>query len=385
MVLRYGVKGEFSDTSYTEIVPTKEWCGDRLYYKADITNLESGTEYVYKIGDTIDNKWSELYSFTTEPEISGDFSFIAVTDPQGSNQSNYDLFKQTVDAAFEDRPESKFMFSLGDMVELGYVEEYWDMYFDAIDEYCTDIPNMAIIGNHETRDDSATSYYDAGLQFRLHFNNDTGATKTITDNISESQLSNECSKGVLENIAGSVYSFDYGNVHIAALNSSTDWNNADTLNLVEAQADWLAEDLENSDAMWKIVLIHQGLYPAKEARYFGLRDVLEGIIDGCGVDLVLQGHDHMVARTYPMKNGSIVTKNTPESVDKGEGAVYYIPGAAANKRYSDVGKPDYMATLTNTAQSQPTYTVFDVSDEMLSAFTYQLDGTLVDSFSIVGK
>lgn len=383
MVIRYARKNDTWESSYTEIKGSKESYSDKLYYKADLTGLESGTEYVYVIGDTVDDVWGEFAYFTTESDDEAEFSFIAVADPQGSKQSTYDLMEEVVNQAMEKCPDTKFMLSLGDMVELGYEEAYWDMYFDSIDKYCTDIPHMAIIGNHEARDDANTAYYDAGLQFRLHFNNDTSAAEIIRNNISATQLSDIYSKGLLENIEGSVYSFDYGDVHIAALNSGSDWGVQNSLKLLTAQAVWLESDLKESDARWKIVIIHQGLYPAKEERYFGLRDVLEKTLQDCGVDLVLQGHDHMVGRTYPMKDGAVVSEGT--LVNKGEGIVYYIPGSAGDKRYADTNKPSYIATLLNTDASQPTYSVFDISNQKLSVETYQLDGIMVDSFEVVDR
>ena len=378
MVIRYAKKSDEWESSYTEIAADKERYADRLYYKADLTGLESGTEYVYVIGDTEDDVWGESYSFTTEADDGSEFSFIAIADPQGDKQYTYSLMDELVDSAGDKCPYAKFMLSLGDMVELGYKEEYWDMYFDALSGYCTNIPNMAIIGNHEARD-------NAGLHFRLHFNNDDSAAESIHNNISSSDLTDIYSKSLLENIEGSVYSFDYGDVHIAALNTGSDWHTANTLKLAAAQTEWLEEDLKSSDAKWKIVMLHQGLYPIVESRYFGLRDVFESIIQDYGVDLVLQGHDHMVGRTYPMKNGAIVSEDTPESVNKGEGIIYHVPGSAGDKRYGNTAKPSYMATLLNTNASKPTYSVFDVSDEKLSVETYQIDGVMVDSFEIVAK
>lgn len=111
-------------------------------------------------------------------------------------------------------------------------------------------------------------------------------------------------------------------IHIAALNSGSDWHTQNTLKLVDAQVQWLENDIKASQAKWKIVFIHQGVYPAKEERAFGLRDSLEKTLQDNGVDLVLQGHDHMIGRTYPVRDGEPVSKETHESIEKGEGIVY---------------------------------------------------------------
>ena len=80
-------------------------------------------------------------------------------------------------------------------------------------------------------------------------------------------------------------------------------------------------------------MLHIGLYLARDYRLNNKQ--LEDIIDECEVDLVLQGHDHYVFRTYPIRNGEIVTKENPSTIKKGTGTVYTILGSAGPKRYDD--------------------------------------------------
>ena len=384
-----------ADTEHTDMAiryadADDEWYGEstvkdasyveydgRLYYKVVVEGLTPGENYVYKIGDKQDDLWSEKYSFTTEPDDLIEFSFLGVTDPQSETQKSFGWYKSILDAAFDEDSDIDFMVNLGDMVEEGTEREQWDFYFEAVKGRAESIPHMAVVGNHETRGDADT----AAKYYSLLFNNPQNGSDAL-GGLSVEDVSHKCTKGVINNFEGSVYSFDYGNAHFAVLNSGTDWSKDDTIEILTKQARWLEDDLDASDKKWKIVMIHQGMYPAKTERE-RTREPLLDVVDKCGVDLVLQGHDHMVARTYPMRANEIVSTQSQDSVTKGIGTVYTILGVAGPKRYADVTEmPEYMTVLTNTVKEQPTYSLFTVNDKKISVITKQLDGTVVDSFEI---
>lgn len=381
MAIRYAKADEDWDSeSITEAAEYEAYEG-RLYYKAEISNLEAGAAYVYKIGDTQDNIWSDFISFTTEPDNITDFSFIGVTDPQGSAAADFEYYKDTLSRAVADDPNAAFMVNLGDMVNTGNDQTQWDYYFKAAKGVVESLPHMAVVGNHETRGDEAT----AGKHFSLQFNNPDNGDGALGD-LTASDVSHECTKGVINNIKESVYSFDYGNAHFAVLNSGTDWSEKDKTKIMTEQAKWLKADLNASDKKWKIVMVHIGLYPAKTERY-NTHDELLDVIDECGVDLVLSGHDHMVGRTYPMRDDKFVSALDPDSAIKGIGTIYNILGSAGPKRYTDYNvvedRPDYLQVLNATSYTQPTYFLFDVNDERINVVAKQLDGTTLDEYSIV--
>jgi len=387
MAIRYAPKGEWESaaTKNAEYTEYKE----RLYYKAELVGLEAGKTYEYKIGDTQKDVWSQTYEFTTEPDDLTEFSFIGVTDPQSSNATDFAYYTQTLDKAIEGRPDSAFMVNLGDMVNSGNSQKEWDLYFEASGDMIKSMPHMAVVGNHETRGTgsntaiggSETTVDDriAGKHFSLQFNNPDNGME-VFKNLDVSDVSHACTKGVITNVKESVYSFDYGNVHFAVLNSGTDWSENDKEKIMQEQAKWLRDDLNASDKKWKIVMVHMGLYPAKVERYT-TRDELLGVIDECGVDLVLSGHDHMVARTFPMYENEIVSTLNDESVIIG-GTIYNILGAAGPKRYDSVETPWYLQVHKETVPSQPTYFVFDVNDERIKVTAKQLDGTVLDEYRI---
>ncbi len=355
-------------------------------FKADISDLTPGTKYIYKIGDLNVDVWTKEYSFTTEGENENNFSFIAVNDPQGTEEKHYNSFKQLIDVAMSDEPDLKFILSLGDMVMQGNVEDQWEWHFDAIRKHCTSIPYMAILGNHEVygiTPSGATNFSFSGRLFRLYFNNPKNGGKAAIGELSEDDVNQEYSKNLIANIEESIYSFDYGNAHFVVLNSGSNQDPADCLRpLLTAQKEWLKNDLKNSNAKWKIVMLHQGLYPADEKNEIGQRKILESLLVDCKVDLVLHGHDHIMMRTYPMKNGQIVTKENPDEIIKGTGIIHLEPGHAGEKRnYDELKAPSYTKTFINSGPT--TYSLFNVSDGKLEVITKDVTGQVIDSFKIV--
>ena len=382
MAIRYAPKDN-RNNFITEPAEYTEFNG-RLYYKAELDGLEPGKTYEYKIGDTQKNVWSKVYEFTTEADNLTEFSFIGVTDPQSSTAADFVYYTQTLNKAFEDKTDAAFMVNLGDMVNTGSDQNQWDLYFSAAEGMIESLPHMAVVGNHETRGTGGSSNTVddrvAGKHFSLQFNNPDNGSGALGDLTAE-DVSHNCTKGVIDNIKETVYSFDYGNVHFVVLNSGTDWRESDKKKIMTEQAKWLREDLNASDKKWKIVMVHMGLYPAKVERYT-TRPELLAVMDECGVDLVLSGHDHMVARTYPMYQDEIMSALNTASVIK-NGTVYNIIGSAGSKRYDKITeKPSYLQVLEETSGEQPTYSTFDVNDKRIKVVSKQLDGTVLDMYTI---
>lgn len=92
------------------------------------------------------------------------------------------------------------------------------------------------------------------------------------------------------------FSFDHGNVHVACLDANTYINPLDP-----AIIDWLAKDMRNSKADWKIVAYHQPGFNSSKAHYnYQLMRLLSPTLEQLGVNLVLTGHVHNYQRTFPL-------------------------------------------------------------------------------------
>ena len=313
-----------------QIIPTAAFTGDfanaktytgsssyyrsRYTHKVAVTDLAPGTAYTYRVGDAAANVWSEPCSFVTD-DRDGSFSFITIADVQASSDENFAHAAKTVAGALETLPGAEFIVNLGDYVNDNTNDE-WDWYFSNFafaDSRTTGVP---VAGNH-----------DGNITNKLN-------TFNFTNTFCLDESQNRSLEGVY-------YSFDYGNAHFAVLNTN------DMYPMSQAQRNWLINDMTNSTAMWKILLMHRSLYSAgkniNKPDTVIMREVLLPIIDELDVDLVLSGHDHMYMRPAQVKgderveNVSYVTEyfngeETRFAVDP-DGTVYIIPATAGTKRY----------------------------------------------------
>lgn len=355
------------------------------YFKADVEGLSPNTEYEYRIGkkDSTDetNDWSPIYSFTTAPLSVKKFSFVAVGDTQslswgGDEQNNkgYKYAKAAIDEAIEETGTPAFIFNAGDVTDWGSNRDMWNWYFKALGEYAYSIPHFATMGNHDAWGDDLNNY------FSLHLNHPNNGGSAELDRDEADKATGNRAEILLDNMDETFYSYDYGDVHFTVLNSG-DYSSND-IHTLNAQREWLEYDLSmNEDAKWKIVMVHEAVYHrlgGSESRPW-----LYDVIEGYGVDLVIQGHSHLVTRTYPMKDGQIVTKESPDLISKGTGTVYTTIGSTT-LNHDVIGNPNVEECLTIITPDnyQPSYTVVDVTENNLVMTVKQLNGYVLDSFTI---
>ena len=369
MVIEYAKEDAWGTANLTTKARCTAFQG-RLYYKAELVNLQAGTTYVYRIGDQASDRWSETFKFTTEKENVTEFSFIGVTDPQSSSWNNgFKLYKDVLDKATSDVPDAAFMVNLGDHVGTGVTQSQWDGYFKATRGLAESLPHMSASGNHENYYPSGETVDELtlGRLFSLQFNNPDNGRNALA-NLTVDSVSKDHNKGLITNVEDTIYSFDYGNAHFAVLNTGSDHSSADHKILMKEQMEWLKKDLAATDKKWKIVMSHIGIFPAKTERWHA-RDIILPVLQEYGVDLVLNGHDHMVART----------KDELEL-----GTTFTILASAGPKRYDPVDQADYLEVLHNTSTDQPVYFTFNVNEERIQMVAKQLDGTVLDSYEVKG-
>lgn len=317
--------------------------GPSRLFTANLTGLSASTKYTYRAGDG--QHWSDLHAFTTAAAKPGDFKFLVFGDSQSSTSgdSPYGDWRRTVHNAYKANPSAKFMVNLGDLVGTGQSCEHWNAWFSATTGVIDSIPVMPVLGNHEYAGGGGPSYWIS--QFRVPQNGPDG-------------------------LKSRVYSYDYGRAHLVVL----DTEKATGDNLVHTQK-WLDADLSASNATWKIVFFHKAPYEVKDGRTNpALREAFGPTMESRHVDLVFNGHDHGVGRTWPIKDG--VLKQKPS-----QGTIYFITGRSGSKTYKDLSKREWNAFFHNPLH-QPNYLVVEVTDARLTVKTLNQDGSLVDTFFI---
>ena len=267
-----------------------EWEGN-FVHKTLLTDLTPGTTYTYKVGNG--TVWSEEGTFTTD-DGDDQVEFIVVADIQASSVENFEVGANVLNKALGMYPETDLVVNLGDFTNDSTNEE-WDFYDYALADINRSVTLAPISGNHD------------GLGVWNWFNN------MFNLDTSES----------VQNLNGVNYSFDYGNVHCAVLNTN------DLLSMSEAQLKWLKNDMNSTDCDWKMVFMHKSPYTlGKDGKWpdaLYLKDALVPVLDECNVDIVMSGHDHMYLRTKTLY-GDAVAEN-------GDGTVYVLAGTAGSKRY----------------------------------------------------
>lgn len=385
MAVKYRVKGESAWQELTaRRMSEKSVVSAEDFYKAEITGLSAGTEYEYKIGikNTDDSaKWSKTYTFKTAEASIDSFKFVAIGDTQSlswggqtSGDKGYTYTQAALDLAIKDAGNAAFILNAGDITDDGDNLNMWNWYFKALSDYGATVPHFAAIGNHDTWSSDSNNY------FSLHLNHPDNGANALDQSFS-ANVSNGYVKGQFNMYEDTIYSYNYGDAHFIVLNSGAYYN--DDRWLLESQRQWLIDDLEaNEDAKWKILMVHEPVYHRKGGNED--RPWLYDVIEGYGVDLVIQGHSHLVTRTYPMLNGQIVTKESPDLIKQGTGTVYTTIGSTT-LNHDSIGDPTVEACLTviTPDNEQAAYTVVSVEDDKLVMTVKQLNGYVLDEFTIL--
>lgn len=306
-----------------------------LRFQATISQLKPHTTYSYRVG--CDGCWSEVAQFVTG-QADGSFACVFLGDPQelpadlAKNQpaGGYDDWGVLLDNAMQDEANPNFVLLGGDLVNDGTSASEWADFFAAGKDVFESYPMMPVKGNHEDT-----------LLFNSYF-----------------AMPQNGPQGALEDY----YSFDYGDAHFVMLNSN---------NL--GYVDWLEQDLASTDKKWKMVMFHQPPYPAIASnkdliKAEALNNSWVPVLEKYGVDVVLNGHHHVYARSYPMKNGKVSTAD----------GITYVIGVSGGKKYS-ADEHDYFAKLVENTSC---YTIVEVQKNSLLLTTKDANGVVIDSYNI---
>ncbi|MCG8425201.1 MAG: metallophosphoesterase family protein [Proteobacteria bacterium] len=281
---------------------------------ARIEGLEPATIYCYEIRDESGLLYTST-GFRTAPAIGGDapVRFTAFAD----------LGKQTTDqfAVSDQLNTVSYDFALvpGDIAYgSGTMEAFELYYFDVYADKLDKIPFYPAVGNHDYRTDRAGPFRQV---YSLPENG-----------------SNEL-----------YYSFDWGNVHIAVI---------DTENIDDAQVSWLDADLAATRQPWKVVMGH---HPPYSSGYHGddleVRRKFSPIFASRGVQLALFGHEHNYERTKDL-----------------DGTTYIVTGGGG------VGtRPVGTSTYTDFSEQVAHFTYVEVAGNTLTLWAVDASGQTFDT------
>ena len=249
-----------------------------------LTGLVKDTEYVYQAGDG--SVWSDVKTFSTTLK-NGDTNFFVIGDTQGSSAADQEAVAAIANLIGSSDIDYDFGVQTGDFVDNAGAYQQWADVLSSFSGGFGDIDMIHALGNHE---------YGSGMNVDA-----ASAINVLPDQ--------------------KYYSVTYGSVYVAVINYLY---TSDASRAQEA-AEWLIEDAKESDAVWKVLVMHQPPYytnPTGGNSY--VHEYIPAAVDEAGIDFVFSGHDHSYARTQPMTGGVVDSEN---------GAVYIISGSTGEKSY----------------------------------------------------
>ena len=321
------------------------------YFEVQIDQLAPNTLYAYRVGNY--HFKSEWHHFKTANNQPTPISFLYVGDAQ-----NYilELWSRVIRNAYKTAPNADFFIHAGDLVDDGHEEIDWNEWFAAGSFIHSEIPAIAVPGNHEYRylDGSLFSQNEVlsvqwNAQFGFPKNGPKGLEKTC-------------------------YYVDYPDLKIIALNSNI---------AIKRQAKWLKDVLKSNDKKWVVVTYHHPVFSASTGRDNSeLRLLWQPIFEEYNVDLALQGHDHTYARGAIYEK-PIVVKNDVKNQNI-IGPVYVV-SVSGGKMYSvnKTGWDEFGATQGKTGERIQLFQHISIDGDRLIYRSFTATGELFDRFGIL--
>lgn len=261
------------DVSKLTLKPKNKPETNEYIHQVLVYELEPNKKYYYRVGDKDINVWSEHGVIETPNKDINEFTFFHMSDVQSPSRSGIRRFMSVLDEAYKLYPESKFIAFSGDYVENSDYREQWEWAFNMPKKFLMNTTFASAAGNHDM--------FNHVFSKRFYTNHPEGIDTTN----------------------GTYYSFTYGNAHFTVLDSN---DTIPTGGMNTRQLEWLENDLKNNNSLWKFVMLHKGLYTTgnkinHDLEIAIMRKQIVPLMMKYGVDVVLQGHDHLYVRTKPQK------------------------------------------------------------------------------------
>jgi hypothetical protein len=293
--------------------------GDRLrQHSVTLTGLTPAAKYFYRV------RAGKQSLTPTSGVTDADFHFITAPEP-GDNGAVHFLvmgdggegnkYQRAITYQMEQAPH-EFLVHTGDVVYDNGTDAEWSLnYYPVYRNLIRNRPWFLSLGNHEYLGSGV--YYVVGAEYatkgeRLMTEDAflAAAEKDPNPLVFKSQKEGTA-EAYLENAflperpgRERYYSFDWGAVHVAMLDSNRSRTPGEP---GDPQYQWLETDLKASKAPWKVVAFHHPMTSiGKPAYLFSVEGVTDWrkdwhpLFERYGVDVVFAGHDHTYQRSMPI-------------------------------------------------------------------------------------
>ncbi len=331
----------------------------KTFYSAKIDGLRANRTYKYRVGS--EGNYSDVKSFTTAPDNNGKFTFVYFSDSQikktdaKDDSSAWQVNLERVEAFV---PRAEFIYIAGDLTDTANNEGQWEGFFNQPGSgyhnaafegnLISDLPLAAAMGNHDSKNDGV-----AGMSSHYLWDSDVAGVPVS-------------------------YAFDYGAARMIILNLENKYSR-DNEALRNAQVEFLVKESAEARAAgkWTFVGFHKSLYSG--ANHMDDSDVIFNRkfwapkFAENDIDVVLQGHDHVLSRGFIAANGykvDITRKVGDRSYmakDPDKAPLYYVGNTASSlKFYAPIMNNDYILEGDPVA---PDFGYLDINSALPAGYT----------------
>ncbi len=328
-------------------------------FSLELNGLEEGKTYWYRVGNLENNSFSDVYSFTIPPK-SNVLTFLNLADSQGMVKSDYDTFISVFEGALRNIKNVDFVSHLGDFVDDGNNEDYWNYILNS--DVWKRYPIIPLAGNHEAR-----------------------VKKAILDNGGKNSILTHFNLGEIpkqDTSSGAYYSFSYKDTTFVVLNTNDDDGSG---KLSKEQYDWAISTAQNAKTKWKILFTHKPPYSngphCDDLDVKNIKIQIEEICSQGGFDLALSGHDHVYIRTPILDKSKTVKHDTHiikyqgleyETAIDPNGTLFIVPGTSGVKNYRQDLSTIIPTNLLSAAKF-PIYSKIVIDGNILYFTAYKYD------------
>jgi acid phosphatase type 7 len=386
-----------------------------LLYRATLRGLKLDCDYTYRVklaGKVIGE--ATFTSRTKKPQT----RFVVFGDCGGGTPQQAEIAYQVA------LQKPQFILVTGDNVYRSGLESEYKLNFfpfylsreaspQAGAPLMKSVPFYMLLGNHDIygadldkTPDGLAYFYFSDLPLNGPNSKFTIKPTGTTDRVTAFQNATKPRYPKMSN-----FSFDYGNVHIACIDANSYTNPLDPV-LVE----WLANDMRNSRADWKMVAYHHPGFNSSQAHYnYQQMRLLSPVLEQLNVDMVLTGHVHNYQRTVPLtfeprKNESgtqyLITEEgrvdgtftLDEKFDgitqtKPKGIIYIVSGAGGAPLYDPnlSGKPElwthnpqenWVPFTVKIVSDVHSFTVIETNGKKLQLKQMKANGEVIDEITV---